>query len=86
MNYDDTIKFLATNGSETRRFLFERSKAATSSGYRLYGYNPVENDRNLLEDFGIDGRPNHHTEIQEAKERIRFYVDDDWELEVAQRA
>lgn len=86
MNYDDIIRFLATNGTETRRFLFKRSRGATSGGYKLYGYDPVKNDRNLLEDFGIDGRPSHHQQIEEAKKRIRFYIDGDWDLEIAQPA
>lgn len=86
MNYGDTLKIRASNGDETRRFLFSRSAGATSDGYKLYGYNPEENARNFLEDFGIDGRPSHHEEVEEAKRRIRFYVSDDWDLTVAQTA
>jgi len=86
MHYGDTIKFLATDGDETRRFLFTRSAGATSSGYKLYGYDPEENARNFLEDFGIDGNPNHHQQVEEAKRRIRFYVGEDWSIEAAQTA
>lgn len=83
MHYGDTIKILATNGDEKRRFLFKRSGGASSKGYKLYGYDAEENARNFLEDFGISGRPNHHEEIQEAKRRIQFYLDADWDLEIA---
>lgn len=83
MHYGDTLKILATNGDEKRRFLFERSGGATSKGYKLYGYDPEGNGRNFLEDFGIDGNPNHHEQIAEAKLRIRFYLDDDWGLEIS---
>lgn len=74
VNYGDQIKFTAEDGSTVQRFLLVRSAGATSSGYKLYGYNPEKNARNLLEDFGIDGRPNHHAEIEEAKQKIRFYA------------
>lgn len=86
MNYGDTIKLLARHGDEARRFLFKRSAGATSSGYKLYGYDPGENARNLLEDFGIGENPTHHQEVAEAKRRIQFYVGEDWEITVAQTA
>ncbi|QLH82299.1 hypothetical protein [Halosimplex pelagicum] len=86
MHYGDTLKLLATNGDENRRFLFTRSAGATSSGYKLYGYDPDENARNFLEDFGIGGNPNHQQEIEEARRRIQFYVGEDWEIEAAQTA
>ncbi|MFD1570188.1 MULTISPECIES: hypothetical protein [Haloferacaceae] len=68
------MKFVARDGSTVQRFLLVRSAGATSSGYKLYGYDPEENARNFLEDFGIDGHPNHHAEIQAAKRKIRFYA------------
>jgi hypothetical protein len=86
MNYGDTAKFIATDGEETRRFLGKKSPASTSNGYKLYGYDPEGNQRNKLEDFGIRG--SHHSsadEFAEFKRRIRFYVDDDWTVELAER-
>lgn len=84
MDYDTLIKLLATNGDESRRFLLERTGAVGSQGCILYGYDPTENARNLLEDFGIDGQRTRSQEIGEAKNRIRFYVGDGWDIEVAQ--
>jgi len=83
MNYGDNIKLLATDGEESRRFKLKRSAAANSGGYTLYGYNPEQNALNPLEDFSMDGRPSRAAVVQEAKERIRFYVDDAWTIETA---
>jgi hypothetical protein len=83
MHYGDHIKLLATDGEETRRFKLNRSAAASSNGYRLYGYNPDENALNLLEDFSIDDRPPRSAVVQEAKNRIQFYVGDGWTIETA---
>ena len=83
MHYGDSITLLATDGEESRRFKLNRSGAANSAGYRLYGYNPDKNALNLLEDFSIDDRPPRSAVVQEAKNRIRFYVGDDWTIETA---
>lgn len=86
MNYGDALKIRASNGDKTRRFLFSRSAGATSDGYKLYGYDPEENGWNFLEDFGINGHPSHHKEVGEAKRRIRFYIGENWEIDVEQTA
>lgn len=74
VHYGDQIKFIAEAGNTVQKFLLVRSAAGASSGYRHHGYNPNANELNLLEDFGIDGSPNRHTEIEEAIQKIRFYA------------
>ena len=82
MYYGDQLKLTAKSGKTVQKFILIRSGAASSSGYKLYGYSPEENARNLLEDYGIDGRPNHHTEVEKAKEKVRFYTGPNAEINV----
>lgn len=82
VHYGDQIKLIAESDGTVQKFLLIRSGAASSSGYKLYGYNPEENARNFLEDFGIDGRPNHHAEIEETKKKIRFYAGTNTDINV----
>lgn len=82
MNYGDNVKFTATTDGTVKKFLVVRSAGASSSGYKLYGYVPEKNERNFLEDYGIDGRPNHHDEIMAAKKKIRFYAGANADIEV----
>lgn len=83
MSPNDSLKFVAQkNDKVVNRFLLVRSAGATSGGYKLYGYDPVENQRNFLEDYAIDARPNHYEEVETAKQKIRFYAGDDTEVKV----
>lgn len=82
MHYGDQIKLTAESDGTIQKFILVRSGAASSSGYKLYGYNPKENARNLLEDYGMDERPNHHAEVEKAKEKIRFYAGQDADINI----
>ena len=80
----DQVKLVAKNANtdETRRFILKRSKAATSQGLKLYGYNPEKNELNLLEDFGVDGRTTRANAAEEARRKLEFYCpkEDGWTI------
>ena len=71
----DQIKLVATNSKtdETRRFVVKANSTATSSGLKLYGYDPAQNKLNLLEDFGVDGGKTKMNAQEEARRRLDFY-------------
>lgn len=80
MKYGDKRRFVVKKDGRRSVFVLKRSAAATSSGYKLYGYDEDTNSLNLLEDFGISGNPKPYEVRDAAVRRINFYVGGDPEI------
>lgn len=82
--YGDKIKFIANKkeGNDVRKYVLKRSASSSSDGYKLYGYNPVENKLELLDDFGMSGNSSKPVIEERAINKIEFFCPDDkWIIE-----